>query len=1110
MKRRLLCLAFALVAPMTLLAQTSGILSGRVVDDENKPLIGARIVLQGTKIGGLSKAPDGKFTIAGIRAGDYQVEIAGIGQKPVIRSAHISVGQTTDLGTIKLLSQAIEGVEVKVFADRIIERERTTTTREIGNATMERSSRTNIIDAVALQAGVDTRGQNGISLRGGRSSETSVRVDGVEITDPFSGGFGNTNAGLYPTVSPIAVQEVQVIPNPNSAEFGDAISGVVNSVTRAGRNDRYEGVFRYRAPVPALYGNADPITVKIAGSDRDTTLGPVKKMSSHSQLYEFGFGGPFPAFDDLTFYITGKVNTIENASASYEVYDMSPEFAASRASLADKLWGYHLDPTNLGQLDDNTAAVRDLNAKFKLTISPEISLELSGEYGLTTREFGGWGDLYRKDQPIAVVLDANGNLDTSATYARDPVTGRFVYTKPLNIVTNSEREGVLQSIDQNTIIKRINAKYFQSLDQATYFEVTGSYLDNYTEVGKKIEREYGLFEPYEFPAIEDVNGDKIIDNYFDPAVTAVLNPYLDPKREKSQIRLHNPLTGLYEGGEVNGASRNPFGLTDGNFTTHGNDRNLEIRQSQTMTFKGMFETNFDLDDVRTQIKAGFDVSTYTLRRHYNSLPWNALPFFDAYGFAEIPYYDDNKEDDQYIRSVLEDPFHPMDGALWVQTQFDYKTIVLTPGVRFDFTAPNGKVLPKDRAGNEEVATSLRTGGDASMKFQVSPRLGVSYPITDMSQFRVSFAMMFKMPDYNRMFDNAYGNALRGGQIFGNPDIDPQKVFNYEIGYSAAFGDTPERPSGMFSVDVVAFYRDIYNQVGLTFVPIIPTPYQLSSVQDYGNVRGLEVSLTKELADNFGAQLSYTLQRAVGTSSSPDENYNLRSSTDPYTGEPRSEPLLEYPLTYDRTHKLNTTLTFRWAADEGPSIGGINLLENTTLTITGVFASGLPYTRLDRRGAQAGEFRGERQPSTFSTEAHLEKGFRLADLLGESVGNLEISFFADFFNLLNTTPAIFVYTTSGSPTTNLTSFDASLGDFTASQYYSEINPSRPETYSQQQYDRFGNRFYNPYADMNLDGVVTQLEKYEGYRRFITTVQSASVRNGNFQEPRAVYVGARVKF
>jgi outer membrane receptor protein involved in Fe transport len=1099
MRHRLLCLAFALIAPVTALAQTTGILSGKVVDDEGKPMIGATIRLEGTSIGGLSKAPDGRFTIAGVRAGDYTVIVGGIGVQPVRKNVRVSIGQTTDMGQVKLTSAAVGVKEIVVRDTRVIERERVTTTREVSRETMERSARTSIIDAVALQGGVNTRGQNGIAIRGGRSTETSIRVDGVEVTDPFTGGFGSTAASIYPTVSTLAVQEVQVMPNAVSAEFGDAISGVVNSVTRSGRNDRYEGAFRIRTPIAALYGSSDDMTVTIAGSDRDTTLAGVKKSSSQSTLYEFGFGGPFPGFNDLTFYLTGKVNPIKHASAGYEVFDMSPEFAARRAALADQLWGYHLEPTNLGQLDDTEAMVRDFNAKLKLTLSPEIFLELGGEYGLTTRELGGWGNLYLRDHPAVIVRTPSGGLDTAATYARDPVTGRFDYTKPL-AVDNTRLESEMQSPDQNTIINRYFARYFQSLDQATYFEINAQYFHNLYEAGKKIEREYSFLEPYEIQGPLDKDNNKIIDQYEDPSVQTVLNQYL-PSTARSQIRLRNLETGLYEGGEATGASRNPFGLIDLNFPTHGNDRTLEIRESSTLTFKGMYETNFDLGEVGTQVKAGFDVNTYTLSRHENNLPWVANPFFDVYGF-DAPYFD-TAGAEVAMREFLADPYTPLDGALWVQTRFDYKSILFQPGVRFDFISPNAQVSPAKRSTYAQVVESIRSGEDASLKFQVSPRIGVSYPVTDQSQFRVSFAMMFKMPDFNRMFDNAYGSSARGNQIFGNPDIDPQKVFNYEIGYQAQFAE-------MYFLDVVAFYRDVYNQVGISFIPAVPSPFLLYTVQEYGNVRGLEVSLSRDLADNVAANVNYTLQRAVGTASSPEANYGtLIGGTDPYTGESRTVPLAEYPLSYDQTHKINASLSLVWGNDEGPTIGGLNLLENTTLTITGTFNSGLPYTRLNTRGEQEGEFFAERQPSFYTTEAHLERGFRLADILGEGAGNLEISLFADVFNLLNTTQAVGVYATSGSPTTNNTSFNRQLGDFVATPFFRDVQAARPETYSQAQYDRFGQRYYNPYADLNLDGVVTQLEKYEGYRRFITTIQNSTVR-GNFQDPRSVFVGVRVKF
>ncbi|MBC8145359.1 MAG: von Willebrand factor type A domain-containing protein, partial [bacterium] len=179
--------------------QEAGTLTGRVIDDEGKPLIGARIILQGTTFGGLSKAPDGKFIILGIRAGDYKAEIAGIGQQPEVRDVRISEGLTTDIGTITLRSAAVSTKSITVTAD-------SPTDRDIGRESIERSSRTNIIDAVGTAGGAAKGESNGVSLRGGRTSEKAVRVDGVEVTDPYAGGYGGT-AALYPTVSPVTVNE---------------------------------------------------------------------------------------------------------------------------------------------------------------------------------------------------------------------------------------------------------------------------------------------------------------------------------------------------------------------------------------------------------------------------------------------------------------------------------------------------------------------------------------------------------------------------------------------------------------------------------------------------------------------------------------------------------------------------------------------------------------------------------------------------------------------------------------------------------------------------------------------------------------------------------------
>lgn len=1089
MKRRLLCLAtIAMLAPLAAQAQRTGTLAGKITGQDGKAIRGATIRILGTSPArGAISTDDGSYRIVGITADVYDIEVSSVGyEKATRRDVRISVDQTTTLN-VTLGTGAVRADSVYVTATRdVIRPEKAGKTTTITQADMNRSARTNIQGAVALSGGVTTAGVNGFSIRGGRANETSVRVDGIEVSDPFSGGFGSTSSGYYPTVSTLAVQEVQVISSGFGPEYGNVLSGVVNSVTRNGRSDRYEGTFNFRTTVPALYGSTDPITVKKIGTEIDTTLPSVKLQGSGNKIYEFGVGGPFPGFDQLTFFVAGKYQHIPFSGSDYEVYDISPEYAAQRAQIAQNLWGFALQPLNLGQLPNQEAMIRHVNAKFKLGLTESIFLEFGGELGLTSTEGGGWSNAYRFDNPM-VINGTDTSFNTSIT------------------------EFEAQQINQNTIINRAHVRYFQNLDASTYFDISGSWVRHRNEIGKKDEsKEYGIFDVYDIYLPEDANGDIIIDRYHNPEQDVTLNRFL-PERIASFGR--NRITGLYEGPEVGGASRNPYGLIDNaSFPVHGNERSLEVREAVTLELKGNYETNFNLGEVATQVKAGFEFSQATLRRHDNSLPWEVNPFFDVYGY-DANYF--NIDETGTLRNFFKEPYKPIEGALYAGTRFNYKSILFQPGVRFDFLNPNTKIPPSRRGTVAEVVEGLKNAEDATLKFQISPRLGVSYPVTDQSQFRVNFAMMFKMPEFNNLYDNAFGDAQRGNQLFGNPNIEPQKVLIYEMGYEAVVAED-------YYIDISAFYRDVYNQTGVTYVPSIPSPYIVYSVSDYGNVRGLEISTRRMLSNNIAAELNYTLQKAVGTSSEPGANYSvLTGAIDPYTGEQQKLPLTEYPLNYDQTHSLKGTLSFIWGRGEGPTIGGLKLLENTDLTFTSTFGSGLPYTRETERGQPTTEYNSQRTPSSFTTEMHLERGFKLRDMFGDGAGNLEISFFADVFNLLNTTGPVGVrlsrslgstggsrYSITGNPDNDgTTGMNRQIGDFIASTHYRDIDPNRPETWDVNQYDRFGTRYYNPYADSNLDGVVTQQERFEGFQRYVATVQTL---RGAYQNPRTIAVGVRLKF
>ncbi|MEP7218060.1 MAG: alpha-2-macroglobulin family protein [Bacteroidota bacterium] len=83
-----------------------------------------------------------------------------------------------------------------------------------------------------LSGVVNTTGQNGYGIRGGRASETQIRVDGVKVGDPFQGGFGATNSGYYPTVSTLSISE-RVVGHHDVGTYDKREGGSRGGVTEA-------------------------------------------------------------------------------------------------------------------------------------------------------------------------------------------------------------------------------------------------------------------------------------------------------------------------------------------------------------------------------------------------------------------------------------------------------------------------------------------------------------------------------------------------------------------------------------------------------------------------------------------------------------------------------------------------------------------------------------------------------------------------------------------------------------------------------------------------------------------------------------------------------------
>jgi len=233
MKNKLFLLLIALLFyPIFILPGTTGKLAGKVTDfTTGETLLGVNILIEGTLIGAATDL-DGNYTILNISPGTYSVRFSFIGyQQKVIKNIQINVDFTTRLDVI-LAESSIEMAEVQVVAERnpIVRQDLTNTQVAVNAETINSLPVDEISQVIQLQAGVISDNSGELHMRGGRSNEVATQVNGISIANPFD----NSQSVEIATN---AVQEVSVSVGTFSAEYGNALSGVVNYVTKEGGNE---------------------------------------------------------------------------------------------------------------------------------------------------------------------------------------------------------------------------------------------------------------------------------------------------------------------------------------------------------------------------------------------------------------------------------------------------------------------------------------------------------------------------------------------------------------------------------------------------------------------------------------------------------------------------------------------------------------------------------------------------------------------------------------------------------------------------------------------------------------------------------------------------------
>jgi len=211
-------------------AGQTGKISGTITDrDTGEPVIGANVILENTFFGAAADI-EGYYYINNVPPGTYALTVSAVGyNKTRVENVVVKIDLTTDI-SVELISEAIDlGEEVVVQATRpLITNDLTSSAVTVSSEDIAMMPVENLDDIIELQAGV----MDG-HFRGGRQGEVGYLIDGVPVTDAFNGN-------LPINVENNAIREVEIISGTFNAEYGQAMSGIVNIVTKEG-SAQYEG-----------------------------------------------------------------------------------------------------------------------------------------------------------------------------------------------------------------------------------------------------------------------------------------------------------------------------------------------------------------------------------------------------------------------------------------------------------------------------------------------------------------------------------------------------------------------------------------------------------------------------------------------------------------------------------------------------------------------------------------------------------------------------------------------------------------------------------------------------------------------------------------------------
>ncbi len=972
-KIALILLLILTIGTVYLEAQTTGRLVVRVRDDKGKALEFVNVVvMRGTqRVTGVQTDARGTGLIINIPPGSYTVRFSFVGHDEyIVNDVRINVDSATTVNATMRKTGTTLATTTVTASKEVIDMSAGGSSRTINVTEMEAAAVSNVSDIVSLQAGVQMVGGE-LHIRGGRANEVNYTIDGMSVSDPVDGGSALS-------IDTDAISDIKVMTGGFSAEFGNAQSGVINIVTKEG-DPFYSGRVEYQ-------------TDHLIGDGRN------------SDVFKFSLGGPVLGYmfgdmrERFTFFLNGGGEWLDGRLKEYYIGNPNDDFVLNGVQLLEFEYpGYnpYEDRKNVAGVDIGNRNYNsyNLNLKTKYDISPaqKVTFAARGDRSYNLPFAYSWRyamDHYAFDKSelrqyigtYDYIFNPVMNIKFKASYFE-----KYSKSGPRGI----DRQNYLRMIidpdnyDLSTYIDNVLVQDYgyRSIDE----DSDGVYDDGYLPAN---------LWSYRIQGVEDtrlVTGfnapGSIYSNFVDDKTTTI-SSRVDFEWQINEIHLAK--TGL----EIISHKIEKDQLQ--NFLTIYEDRRKKYLDNIYNI------TNFDTTStvIPSELVAIVtdDNGNYVLDA--NNLP---IPIYKPTDYYKAAQAASGKRDGYKA--------HPWQAAYYLQDKMEWEGMIVNAGLRFDFW-----YLGNDYKVANDDGTYYTVNFKNKDRFQmmISPRLGVSHPITDRDVLRFAYNYQNQLPQMQYIFTSKTpldANVSDQAITVGNPTLEPQITVTYEVGLSHQLSED-------YVIDMTAYYKNLYNYVSTVKendeTDQIISWYRFIS-EDYGSARGIDIQLEKLLSNFNSWSIAYSLAWAQGNNSSTviqDEMTNLR----------------EFPLDWDVRHNVSMNYTFRIARGEEyfvPFTDFILPLHDFSANMTWSFASGAPYTPVSEVGNTALDTNSKRMDFTHTANARITKGFQLPK-------NMRIRLFMDIENLFKTKNVYTVYPRTGSPYTSGADLTESSGNFVYSE------------------------------------------------------------------------------